>query len=129
VDGGATWSQPIPTLGGENDIDDICAAAADTVWGVLNLNTAGQIFLIHLNSDGAFTKQAFNPASGYRYEGVTCLDELTAWVVGIKGHAVAPGQPSGIILYTVDGGAHWATQPLPVAGAELWKVSFVGAPR
>jgi len=37
--------------------------------------------------------------------------------------------PSGVILFTTDGGRHWVSQSLPVANAAFWKVSFVGAYR
>jgi hypothetical protein len=69
-----------------------------------------------------------DPTGKYEYEGVTCLDERTAWVVGYKALGVSPDLLEGVIVHTTDG-THWKTQPMPVKDVALWKVSFVGAHR
>ena len=70
-----------------------------------------------------------DPTDHYQYEGVTCFDENTAWVVGFKAYGVSQNLPEGVILHTADGGTNWTNQPIPVNDVAVWKVSFVGAHR
>jgi len=127
VDGGGTWHLDAPDVSGPNDLDDICAPDADTVWAVQNLNTAGNIIRVRL-VNGNVTSDVMDPTRKYRYEGVTCFDEKTVWVVGIKAYGVDPSFPDGVILHTNDG-TTWTNQPLPVNDVALWKVSFADAHR
>jgi hypothetical protein len=60
-------------------------------------------------------------------DGVTCLDERTAWGVGWKPER-APVLPLGVIVSTTDGGEHWVQGSAP-SDIESWKVSFAGARR
>ena len=62
------------------------------------------------------------------YEGMTCLNERVAWVVGYQAYGADPAQSPGVILHTVDGGASW-TRQTPLVSGNFWKVSFVGARR
>jgi hypothetical protein len=78
--------------------------------------------------DGKVISHIKDPTGKYVYEGVTCLDEQTVWVVGYKAYGASPDLPEGVILYTSDGD-HRKTQPMPVKDVALWKVSFVGAHR
>ncbi len=131
VDGGDTWSMDAPAVSGPNDIDDICASNADTVWAAQNIGgfSGGRIIRVYL-SDGKFVSDTTDPMNGnYQYEGVTCFGGKTAWVVGFKSLRADPGLPEGVILHTKNGGAKWVNQALPVSDISLWKVSFVDAHR
>lgn len=127
IDGGETW-EGIKALG-PNDIDDLCAYSADKAWAVQyqGFNT-GFIYHIALE-DGEAIVEDFNPAPNYNYEGLTCINDQTALVVGFQDGSLQPAQPVGIILSTNDGGKSWENQPTPVDDVRFWKVSFVGARR
>lgn len=130
TDGGATWHMDAPAVSGPNDIDDICAPEADMVWAAQNIGgmNGGRIIRVRL-VNGKVIKDIMDPMSGtYQYEGVTCFDEKTVWVVGFKAYGVDPGLPEGVILHTTDG-MTWTSQTLPVSDVSLWKVSFSGAHR
>lgn len=131
VDGGLHWEKPVQFGGLDNDLDDLCAAAEDRAWAVYNLNggMGGTIYRVQTHPGSAPTVEQFNPIPGYMYEGVTCLDGNTAWVAGYRGSNVGADKPRGIILGTVDGGAHWTSQSLSETDFEIWKISFVGAHR
>ena len=123
--GGGTWSIDAPNLAGPNDIDDLCAVSADEVWAVQNANTMGIVLRVSV-ANSQVVKQEWN--FPYVYEGVSCFDESTAWVVGLKSNNGDTSRPDGSILHTSDGKT-WTSQPLPVNNVRLWKVSFVGAHR
>ena len=128
VDGGGAWHQDAPDVYGPHDIDDICAPDADTVWAVQNLGLCGNIIWVRL-ANGEVSSDIMDPTTGnYVYEGGTCFDEKTVWVVGMKAYDVDPSFPEGVILHTNDG-TTWTNQPLPVNDVALWKVSFAGAHR
>jgi len=124
VDGGDAWHLDAPNVSGPNDIDDICAPNADTVWAVQNHSgeSGGSIIRVRL-VNGKVISDIMDPTGKYQYEGVTCSDEKTVWVVGFKAFGVAPSFPEGVILHTNDG-TTWTSQPLPVNDVALWKVSF-----
>ena len=130
MDGGDTWHLDAPDISGPNDLDDICAPNADMVWAVQNHSgeSGGDIISVQLE-DGKVISNIMDPTHQYQYEGVTCFDEKTAWVVGFKAHGVSQDLPEGVILHTADGGTNWTNQPIPVNDVALWKVSFVGAHR
>jgi parallel beta-helix repeat protein len=129
IDGGAEWLKVAPHVAGFFDFDDICAVSEETVWGVqTGGGYGGMIYRVQVAADGAIDKQSFNPANGYEYEGITCLDEHIAWVVGLKGLNVDKNLPLGVIVYTVDGGETWVQGTGP-ANIRYWKVSFGGARR
>ena len=127
ADGGENWEKVGAV--GPNDIDDMCAYSADKVWLVQFQSAAtgyGVIYNVRLEG-GEFGFDSFKPAINYRYEGLTCVDDQTALVVG---YTDSPSLlPKGIILATNDGGQSWVRQPIPVDDAKFWKVSFVGARR
>ena len=125
-DGGNTWNVDAPEVSGPNDIDDLCAVSKDEVWAVQNANTAGVVLRVTLTGSQVDKKDWFFP--GYAYEGVSCFDKSTAWIVGLKPNLGDPSRPDGSILHTSDGET-WTSQPLPVNNVGLWKVSFVGARR
>lgn len=130
IDGGVTWLMDAPEVSGPNDIDDICAPNADLVWAVQNIGgmSGGRIIRVY-QSDSAFISDIHDPMNGdYQYEGVTCLDESTVWVVGFRAFGADPSLPDGVILHT-DDGTQWTSQALPARDISLWKVSFVGAYR
>ena len=130
TDSGATWRMDAPAVSGPNDIDDICAPEADMVWAAQNIGgfSGGRIIRVRL-ANGEVISDIMDPMGGkYQYEGVTCFDEKTAWVVGFKSFGVDSGLPEGIILHTADG-TTWTSQTLPVSDVLLWKISFVGAHR
>jgi photosystem II stability/assembly factor-like uncharacterized protein len=130
MDGGDPWHLDAPDISGPNDLDDICAPNANMVWAVQNHSgeSGGVIISVQLE-DGKVISNIMDPTHEYQYEGVTCFDEKTAWVVGFKAHGVSPDVPEGVILHTGDGGTNWTNQPIPVNDVALWKVSFVGAHR
>lgn len=132
LDGGNDWRLDAPHISGPNDLDDICAPDANTVWAVQNHGGAngGSIIRVQL-VDGKVISDIMSPKnySAYDYEGVTCFDEDTAWVVGIQLVRTFPDLPAGVILHTTDGGKNWTSQPMWVNDVGLWKVSFVGAHR
>ena len=130
MDGGDAWHLDAPNISGPNDLDDICAPNADMVWAVQNHSgeSGGSIIRVRLE-DGKVISDIMDPTGHYQYEGVTCFDENTAWVVGFKAHGVSQGLPEGVILHTADGGTNWTNQPMSVNDVALWKVSFVGAHR
>jgi photosystem II stability/assembly factor-like uncharacterized protein len=103
LDGGKTW-EVAATISGRNDFDDMCAPSADTVWAVQNQNTAGAIFHVRILADGSSRIDKFNPVNGYLYEGMTCVDDQSALVVGYRGGTTDSSLPEGIILFTTDGG-------------------------
>jgi len=128
ADGGENWEN-VGTVGA-NDIDDMCAYSADKVWLVQFQASAtgyGIIYNVRLEG-GEIGFDSFTPDTNYRYEGLTCVDDQTALVVGYT-DSDDPSLPKGIILATNDGGQNWVRQPLPVDDAKFWKVSFVGARR
>ena len=128
VDGGENW-EGVGEVG-PNDIDDMCAYSADKVWLVQyqsGLTQSGNIYHVSLEG-GKFDLETFQPVSEYKYEGLTCVNDQTAVVVGYTDSTDPPLQ-KGIILVTNDGGKNWEIQPTPVDDAWFWKVSFVGAHR
>ena len=130
TDSGATWRMDAPAVSGPNDIDDICAPEADMVWAAQNIggNSGGRIIRVRL-VNGEVISDIMDPMGGkYQYEGVTCFDDKTVWVVGFKSFGVDPDLPEGVILHTEDG-TTWTSQTLPVSDVLLWKISFVGAHR
>jgi photosystem II stability/assembly factor-like uncharacterized protein len=129
LDGGETWEK-VATVGGLNDLDDMCAVSADTVWVVQNHSgeSGGTIFHVRLQ-DGQSVVDSFNPASNYTYEGLACADDQEVAVVGFRSVGSDPSLPAGVIVSTKDGGQTWFNQPVPVNDAHFWKVSFVGARR
>jgi len=130
VDGGDSWRLDAPRVSGPNDLDDICAPSADMVWAVQNIGglSGGRILRVRL-VNGEVVRDIMDPTQGnYQYEGVTCFDEETAWVVGFRSYGADPDLPEGVVLHTADG-TTWTSQPLPVKDAGLWKVSFVVAHR
>jgi len=130
VDGGETWGQAA-VVSGSNDLDDICAPHPNTVWAALNLggNTGGRIFHVRLMNGQEPVVNEFTPIGGYIFEGITCLDDRQACVVGSRGFSTDPSLPLGVILFTSDGGRHWVSRRSPVDNVAFWKVSFVGAHR
>lgn len=130
TDGGEIWHEYYPEGTGANDIDDICAPNADMVWAVQNIGgVSGGIIIRGRLINGEVITETTDPMNNkYQYEGVTCFDEKTVWVVGFKGYDVDKGLPEGAILHTSDG-TTWTSQLLPVNDVALWKVSFVGAHR
>lgn len=131
IDGGLTWENSVQVGGIDNDLDDLCAGGEDLAWGVYNLSgsSGGRIYRVRINPGSASTWEEFNPLPGYMYEGITCLDGNTAWVAGYRGNTVGEDKQRGIILATVDGGAHWTSQSLSETDFDTWKISFVGAHR
>jgi len=129
MDGGAQWFK-VARLAGQDDFDDLCAASPETVWGVLNLsgNSGGRIFRVHVAVDGAVDHQEFNPTPGYQYEGVTCLDDRIAWIVGYRSVSADPSLPLGVTLFTINGGETWV-KGTGATDVAYWKTSFVGARR
>ena len=128
ADGGENWEN-LGNVGGANDIDDMCAYSADKVWLVQfqsSMTGYGIIYNARLE-DGQIRVDQFTPDINYKYEGLTCVDDQRALVVG---YTDSPGLvPKGIILATNDGGQSWVRQRIPVDDAKFWKVSFVGARR
>lgn len=128
ADGGENWEN-VGNVGGANDIDDMCAYSADKVWLVQFQGSAtgyGIIYNARLEG-GEICVDQFTPDPNYKYEGLTCVDDQRALVVG---YTDSPDLlPKGIILATNDGGQSWVRQRIPVDDAKFWKVSFVGARR
>ena len=131
VNGGETWENVASLDGGPNDFDDMCAPSPDSVWAVQNQNTQGTIWHVRLVDGEDPEVHQFNPflGLGYVYEGMTCVDDQTALVVGLAIHPIDPSQPKGIIASTTDGGQSWTRHSIPVDDVTFWKVSFVGARR
>ncbi len=132
LDGGNIWRLDAPDISGPGDLDDICAPDAETVWAVQNQEALGGGAIIRVRlEDGKVNSDVMRPKNytAYNYEGVTCFDENTAWVVGLQLVRAFPDLPAGVILYTTDGGKNWTSQPIGVNDVGLWKVSFVGAHR
>ena len=127
ITGGETWEDVADVHGGMNDHDDMCAPSPDTVWTVQNQNAAGTIYHVRVFDVGEPKVSHFNPFNGYLYEGMTCVDDQTALVVGFT---FDPSQPArGIILSTTDGGQNWTRHSAPLDNVWAWKTSFVGARR
>lgn len=128
ADGGENWENVAQA--GANDIDDMCAYSADALWLVQFQAAAtsyGIIYHVRLEDGKDPVVKSFIPYPDYRYEGLTCVNDQTALVVG---YTDSPDlSPKGIILVTNDGGDTWERQPLPVDDVKFWKVSFVGARR
>ena len=82
----------------------MCPSSPDTLWAVQSQNTAGAIFHVRLKDGGDPDVDRFDPFNGYLYEGMTCVDDQTALVVGFRGGSVDPSEPRGIIVSTTDGG-------------------------
>jgi photosystem II stability/assembly factor-like uncharacterized protein len=132
TDGGLPWRIAAPEVSSENDIDDICAPNADTVWSAQNVDSnAGFVIQTQLVNGQAISNLTDPMNRTYTYEGVSCFDENNVWVVGMRGMSAATILPSGVILHTVDGGKTWTNQTLLSKDSDvaLWKVSFVGAHR
>lgn len=126
ADGGENWESVGEV--GPNDIDDMCAYSATALWFVQYQGASnGFIYHAHLEETEFFSKQ-FQPVAGYNYEGLTCVNDQAAVVVGYT-RFDDPPLTRGIILATNDGGETWEYQPVPVDDAWFWKVSFVGAHR
>jgi parallel beta-helix repeat protein len=129
LDGGAQWLNVAPSAGTTNDFDDICAAGTEAVWGVQNHDLSGTIYRVHVAGEGSVDSQTFDPTEAvYSFEGVTCLDDRIAWVVGLQWIDRYPDLPIGVTLSTVDGGESWVQGTGPT-DIRYWKVSFVGARR
>ena len=130
VDGGENWEN-VGEFAGSFDFDDMCAPSPDSVWAVLNLSgqSGGEIYHVRVFENKEPEVSIFNPAGGYAYEGLTCVDDQTVLAVGMKGASLDPSAPDGVIVSTTDGGQSWVKQRLPVDDVAFWKVSFVGARR
>ena len=130
LDGGQNW-EAVGEFSAGNDYDDMCAPSPDTVWAVLNLsgNSGGHIYHVRVFVDREPEDSIFDPAPGYVYGGLTCVDDQTALAVGSKGAYLPSELPMGVIVSTTDGGDSWVKHPLPVNDVGFWKVSFVGARR
>jgi photosystem II stability/assembly factor-like uncharacterized protein len=127
VDGGENW-EAVGEVG-PNDIDDMCAYNADALWFVQFQGGSGGGIIYHAGlENGHFYADDFMPDLDYRYEGLTCVSDQAAVVVGYT-DSDDPSIQRGIILATSDGGKSWDRQPVPVDGVRFWKVSFVGAQR
>ncbi|MFN8465218.1 MAG: YCF48-related protein [Caldilineaceae bacterium] len=130
LDGGLTWQKRIGGSVPDNDLDDLCAGSEDLVWGVYNLGgSSGRIYRVQTHPGSDPIWEVFTPLPGYTYEGITCLDGSTAWVAGYRGNSIGADKPRAIILATVDGGAHWTSQPLNETDFQPGKISFAGARR
>jgi photosystem II stability/assembly factor-like uncharacterized protein len=125
LDGGENWEN-VGYVGGPNDFDDMCAYSADALWLVQYQSYVGNIYHVRLEDGKADTK-TFTPDLNYNYEGLTCVNDQAAVVVGYT--ELPDVSQKGIILLTNDGGETWERQPLPVDDVKFWKVSFVGARR
>lgn len=127
LDGGDNWKLDAPSITGENDIDDICAAGEDIAWAAQNADGSGNIIRVRM-VDGKAVCDVMDPMhSNYQFEGVTCFNENNLWVVGFKVFEAAESLPLGVILHTRDGGKTWTSQKVPANDVNLWKVSFAGA--
>ena len=129
VDGGENW-EVVGEVPARNDIDDMCAYSADKVWLVQyhsGIEAAGDIYHVSLE-DGEAVVETFQPVPKYKYEGLTCVNNQTAVVVGYT-DSDDPQLQKGLIIVTNDGGKNWEIQPTPVDDVSFWKVSFVGAHR
>ena len=126
LDGGETWELAAEV--GPNDIDDMCSPSPDTLWAVQYQNTVGFIHHVRVFDVGEPEVRSFNPFDGYLYEGMTCVDDQTALVVGLKASSSDPLLPDGLIISTSDGGQNWIRHSIP-DNVVLWKTSFVGAQR
>ena len=133
VDGGETWEIIDARIGG-NDIDDMCAYSADALWFVQYQGSVVPGVIYHVSVEGGIPDVVeFHPVDKngnvlpYAYEGLTCVDDQTALVVGYT--VEFNSSQKGIILLTNDGGQTWERHPLPVDDVSFWKVSFVGAHR
>lgn len=126
LNGGENW-EVAATISGPDDFDDMCAPSPDTLWVVQNQQTAGEIFHARIPVDDSPNDvQGFDPVNGYLYEGLTCVDDDTALVVGFT---LNRSLPTGIILSTTDGGESWTRHSAPLDNVSPWKASFVGARR
>lgn len=126
LNGGENW-EAAAVISGPNDFDDMCSPSPDTLWTVQNQQTVGQIFHARIPVDGSPNDvRNFDPANGYLYEGLTCVDDQTALVVGFT---LNSSLPRGIILSTTDGGQNWTRHAAPLDSVWAWKTSFVGARR
>lgn len=106
----------------------ICALTVPTRFGLCNIMVShGAIYHARLEENELSTHQ-FQPVAGYNYEGLTCVNDQAAVVVGYTNFE-DPSLTRGIILATNDGGGTWERQPLPVNDVWFWKVSFVEAHR
>jgi hypothetical protein len=129
LDGGEYWKDAA-IISGSNDFDDMCSPSPDTLWTVQNQQTAGKIFHASIPVDGSEPVVSdWDPANGYLYGGLTCVDDQTALVVGFKADNLDPSYQQGIILSTTDGGMNWKRHTAPLNNVEALKTSFVGARR
>lgn len=127
VNGGDQWVK-IVTTGAFDHLDDVCAGSPDDAWGVTNGNGVnGHIWRVHVSANGTPEAKNVSPPelASYTPGGITCRDANVVWAVAQKGATADPTKPLGIILQTVDGGAHWVQQAAPTQ-VRYWKVSFVG---
>lgn len=128
TDGGETWEK-VAEVGGPDDIDDMCAPTADSVWLVLNKSgNSGGIFHVQLRDGEQPEIHEFNPAQNYVYEGLTCTDDQSVLVVGYRA-LPDDSAPNGVIVSTNDGGQNWVKHHVAVDDVDFWKTSFVGARR
>jgi hypothetical protein len=92
VDGGDVWDEAAPSVNGAGDIDDINALNADMVWSVQNQGGAGGRIIRVGMVNGEVISDSTDPMnSKYQYEGITCFDEKTVWMVGYKARSVPEG--------------------------------------
>lgn len=75
------------------------------------------------------THDIFNPVKGYLYEGMTCVDDQRALVIGYWGGTTDSSLQEGIILSTTDGRESSTRYSVPIDDVKLWKTSFGGARR
>ncbi|MHB8772728.1 MAG: YCF48-related protein [Syntrophales bacterium] len=128
--GGALWNKSSGSIAGTGDFDDICASSAHTVWVALNNGMGGGLTAKIVVAGGAFSAVEFKDIN-YNFEGISTLDDHTAWLVGMKTGIAPPQLPSGVIYTTRDGGVTWRQETVPDNARDVafWKVSFVGARR
>jgi uncharacterized repeat protein (TIGR02543 family) len=128
TNGGDTWLVAADRVSGPNDIDDVCAIAADQAWAVQNISgsSAGHVMFVTLAAADPVTESWSFP--DYVYEGVAAVDRRTAWVAGFRTVGASAELPMGSVRRTVNGN-DWSQLPMPDPDAQLWKISVVGARR
>ena len=124
-DGGMTWTSCVPDYLTASpvfyeDVSSVDVADDSTIW--VSLLSSQQVVL--RSTDSGVTWETHEQSGWYIYD-VSAIDSLNAWAVGSEA-TTTPGNGTGVILKTADGGATWEVQRKE-SGLVLSSISAVDA--
>lgn len=128
VDGGATWAPASLPAGIGARLDAVSFPDASHAWAVGQAPDQEEILLA--SDDGGVTWRAQELAAKARLipRDVGFAGPDTGWVVGDRLGQGADPIPTGVVMFTSDGGEQWSEVSV-LPASSLWGISFLDADR